>query len=85
LVDACLRAPDLTYALVWGISANTRRAWSLDEGRALGYEPRDDAEAYAGELADAAPHPSDAYVGGGFTSEGFGIDEVASRWCTGDG
>lgn len=80
LVDACLRAPDLDYALVWGISANTRRRWSLAAGQALGYEPQDDAEVYAGSLSDAEPHPSDVYVGGGFTSAGFGIDEVQDRW-----
>jgi uronate dehydrogenase len=79
LVDACLRSPSLEYALVWGISANTRRAWSLDAGRALGYEPHDDAEDYLAEVPDAEPHPSDVYVGGGYTSEGFGIDEVSSR------
>jgi uronate dehydrogenase len=79
LVDACLRSPALGYAIVWGVSNNTRRMWSLDAGRALGYEPRDDAEAYAAEV-ESAPHPSDALVGGGFTSEGFGIDEVGSRW-----
>src|SRR5437763_728880 len=49
LVDACLRAPDLEYTIVWGISANTRRTPSLAAGRALGYEPRDDAEVYAGQ------------------------------------
>lgn len=79
LVDACLRSPELGYALVWGISNNTRRMWSLDAGRALGYEPRDDAEQYAGEVA-RGDHPSDAFLGGGFASEGYGIDEVASRW-----
>ena len=79
LVDACLRAADLTYALVWGISNNTRRMWSLDTGRALGYEPQDDAEAYAHDVQHGK-HPSDAYLGGGFASEGFGIDEVAARW-----
>lgn len=79
LVDACLRAPELTFALVWGISNNTRRMWSLDAGRALGYEPQDDAETYAGEVAQGA-HPSDGYLGGGFTSAGFGIDEVTARW-----
>jgi uronate dehydrogenase len=41
--------------VVWGISANTRRAWSLDEARALGYRPEDDAQAYAADLADAHP------------------------------
>lgn len=84
LVDACLRSTSLGYALVWGISANTRRRWSLEAGRALGYEPADDAEAYAtevaGEVAGEVPDPSDALIGGGFTSPGFGIDEVAGRW-----
>ena len=80
LVDACLRSEALTYSLVWVISANTRRVWSLDAGHALGYFPLDDAETHAGELPDARPDPSDAFVGGGFTSEGFGIDEVAARW-----
>jgi uronate dehydrogenase len=79
LVDACLRAPALTYAIVWGVSANTRRSWSLAAGRALGYEPRDDAEQFADELAAFEPDPGDRYVGGGFTSAEYGIDEVASR------
>jgi uronate dehydrogenase len=80
LVDAALRSATLDYALVWGISANSRRTWSLDAGRAIGYEPHDDAEDHVADIPDAEPHPSDVYVGGGFTSEGFGIDEVASRW-----
>ena len=79
LVDACLRSPALTYALVWGISANTRRTWSLDEGRALGYLPLEDAESYAGAVPAGASYPSDGFVGGGFTSPGFGIDEVDAR------
>jgi len=82
LVDACLRSPALQYAVLWGISANTRRAWSLTEAQALGYRPQDDAEAYADLLADAPPYPaagSGAFVGGGFTSTGFGIDEVTAR------
>lgn len=79
LVDAALGSASLTFAIVWGVSANTRRTWSLDAGRALGYEPHDDAEAYAATLADAEPDPTDGFVGGGFTSPGFGIDEVLSR------
>jgi uronate dehydrogenase len=79
LVDACLRSTRLSYAIVWGISANTRRTWSLEEGYALGYHPRDDAEDYADNLPAAVSHPSDAFVGGGYTSPGFGIDEVAAR------
>jgi uronate dehydrogenase len=83
LVDACLRSPALRFAIVWGVSANTRRTWSLAAGAALGYEPRDDAEVYAADVEDAAPQPSDGFVGGGFTDIGFGIDEVEARWSTG--
>jgi uronate dehydrogenase len=79
LVDACLRAAELSYAIVWGISANTRRTWSLDQGYALGYRPRDDSEDYATALPPGPSYPSDAFVGGGYTSPGFGIDEVAAR------
>ena len=80
LVDACLRSEALDFALVWGISANTRRTWSLAAGEALGYFPVDDSEVHAAALPDPEPHLSDAFVGGGFTSPGFGIDEVARRW-----
>lgn len=80
LVDACLCSAAFEFAQVWGISANTRRVWSLAAGEALGYFPVDDSEVHAATLPDPDPHPSDAFVGGGFTSPGFGIDEVASRW-----
>lgn len=79
LVDSCLRSGDLTFSIVWGISANSRRTWSLDAGQELGYFPVDDAELYAAALSEAEAYPSDAYVGGGFTSPGFGIDEVQAR------
>jgi uronate dehydrogenase len=78
LVDACLRAPDLDFALVWGVSNNTRRMWSLDAGRRLGYEPQDDGEQYADDVDDGTD-PADRYLGGGYTSAGYGIDEVTSR------
>lgn len=76
LVDACLRTAALGFAIVWGVSANTRNGWSHAAGRALGYEARDDAEAYAGALPDPQPRPSDALVGGEFTEPRYGIDEV---------
>ncbi|MEQ4303612.1 NAD(P)-dependent oxidoreductase [Plantactinospora sp. B6F1] len=47
LVDACLRADASGFRLLWGISRNSRRWWSLAEGREIGYEPEDDAERYA--------------------------------------
>ena len=79
LIDACLRAPELSYALLWGISANTRRRWSIEDAVALGYQPHDDAENYADQLATEAAGEADGYVGGVFTSADFDIDEVIAR------
>jgi uronate dehydrogenase len=73
LFEACLSAPSPGFRVVYGVSANTRGGWvSLDEARALGYQPRDDAEAYAAEViaASGASDPDDpvlAYLGGDFT------------------
>jgi uronate dehydrogenase len=71
LFHALLATPDLTYAVVYGISANTRGWWDLQPARGLGYEPRDDAEMYAAEvLAACGPLASDdvdhVLVGGRF-------------------
>jgi hypothetical protein len=72
LFEACLAAPAPGFRVIYGVSANTRGGWvSLDGARALGYQPRDDAEAYAADLLAAGePDPSDPvfrYLGGEFT------------------
>lgn len=79
LVDACLRTDQLGFALVWGVSANRGRWWSLEGGRQLGYHPSDDADRHRSEPA-ATAQASDLLVGGGFTEPSFGLDEVARRW-----
>ncbi|ASY36173.1 putative NAD-dependent epimerase/dehydratase [Streptomyces sp. Tu6071] len=74
LLEACLSAPSPGYRLVWGVSDNTRRVYSLAEARALGYEPKDNAEAYA-DLLRGAPEPPPeeaAHVGGGFCTNPLG-------------
>jgi uronate dehydrogenase len=51
LVRSAIEAPVIHYEIVYGISNNTRRWWDLTRAReVLGYEPRDDAEAYVAEL-----------------------------------
>jgi len=53
----------------------------IDGNRIFG--PRDESLVFTDHLdnvPEGAAYPSDAYVGGGFTSSGFGIDEVAARW-----
>jgi nucleoside-diphosphate-sugar epimerase len=65
LVEACLGHPAPGFVIAWGVSANTRRRWSLREARRLGYEPRDDAERYAGDLPGTDPAAREgAPVGG---------------------
>jgi uronate dehydrogenase len=70
LVDACLRAPDLGYTVVYGISDNTRGWWDLAPGRAIGYRPVDDAEDWAAEIEATPPSDDDEldgrYLGGPF-------------------
>lgn len=50
--------------IVWGISRNTRRWFSLEPGRAMGYEPQDDAEDHADRLDDPDDSVGDL-IGGG--------------------
>jgi uronate dehydrogenase len=80
LFEACLTAPSPGFRVVFGVSANTRGGWvSLDEAQALGYEPRDDAEAYAAEViaSHGEPDPADpvlAHLGGEFTLPSMDAD-----------
>lgn len=72
MVEAALTAPAPGWAVLYGISANTRAWWDLEPGRRLGYEPHDDAEAWA---ADIEPRPEDdaevARVGGPYATPAF--------------
>ena len=82
LFEACLAAERPGFRVIFGVSANTRGGWvSLDEARALGYEPRDDAEAYAAEViaSHGEPDPADpvlAYLGGEFTLPDLDADHL---------
>jgi uronate dehydrogenase len=77
LFEACLTAERPGFRVAFGVSANTRGGWvSLAEARALGYQPQDDAEAYAAEVmaehGDYDPvtlgsDPVLRYLGGEFT------------------
>ncbi len=84
LVDAALRAPSPGFAVVWGVSANTRTWWDLGAARALGYEPADDAEAYAAALVEVygEPDPADPVhgrVGGEYTTSDFDAEHAGEQ------
>lgn len=74
MVEAALSAPSPGYAVLYGISANTRAWWDLEPGRRLGYQPQDDAEVYADQVAVRAEDEAEAaYVGGPFALEGLSL------------
>lgn len=73
LVEACLSAPSPGFRIVWGISRNTRRWWSLAEGEALGYHPVDDAEVFADELIAQHGEPD-------FDKDPL-LTRVGGQWC----
>jgi uronate dehydrogenase len=68
LFVACLSAPDVGFRVVYGASANTRLFWDLTSARELGYDPKDNAERYAGEVGDEAHE----FQGGAFTARDAG-------------
>lgn len=61
LVVAALRAP-AGHHIVWGVSANSRGVVDLGAGRAIGFEPRDDSEAFADVVAREAGLPDATHL-----------------------
>jgi uronate dehydrogenase len=75
MVEAALTCESPGYAVLYGISANTRAWWDLEPGRALGYQPQDDAEAWAIDIEAEGRSPEDddeaTFVGGPFATPRF--------------
>lgn len=61
MMAAVLTAPDPGFRLIFGISANSRAWWDLAAGRALGYEPQDDAEAFAEQIMNVPETEADRF------------------------
>lgn len=75
MFEATLTAPSPGFAVLYGVSANTRGWWDLAPGRALGYDPQDDAETYAAQV-EATPETEDdraeaLHVGGPYATSRF--------------
>ncbi|GAA2357398.1 NAD-dependent epimerase/dehydratase family protein [Nonomuraea africana] len=78
LMEAAMTATG--YHVVWGVSDNTRRWWSLEEAKAIGYESLDDSEAHAGPILAEQGEPDlteplHDRAGGVFT-----LRELGGRW-----
>lgn len=77
LVTAALTAPDPGYALVWGISRNTRRWWTGDDAPRIGYLPQDDAERYLDRVvAEEGEAAALAFQGGSHCAMGFSREDT---------
>jgi len=78
LVEAALTSPG--YHVVWGVSDNARRWWSLEEARAIGYVSRDDSEGQAAALIAEQGEPDLSEplhdrAGGAFT-----LKDLGGKW-----
>lgn len=78
LVEAALTAPG--YHVVWGVSDNARRWWSLEEARSIGYVSRDDSEGQAAALIAEQGEPDLSEplhdrAGGAFT-----LKDLGGKW-----
>ena len=77
LTRACLDAPGLGYAVVYGLSGNTRNFADDSAALALGYAPQDNAEEYRSEIVpdgfDLAQLER-APIGGAFTARDYRLD-----------
>jgi uronate dehydrogenase len=86
LVRIGLDHPQLRYAVVYGVSNNTRGFFDNAAAFRLGYRPQDDAEAYAAEVLAEVPPEDPALVGthamGGWgaNNEYVGAIERIQEW-----
>lgn len=63
LVRIGLQHPALRYAVVYGVSRNTRGFFDNEAAFRLGYRPQDDAEAYAPEVLASTEPEDPALIG----------------------
>ena len=50
LVRRCIDHPAYHYAVIYGVSNNTRNRWDNSDVKYLGYQPEDDSEIYAADI-----------------------------------
>jgi len=71
LVLATLTTSAGGHHVVWGVSRNTRRRVDLAPGLAIGFDPQDDAEAYAAGVEQRDPSRPPGVLGGGFADTAY--------------
>ena len=77
-MNAALRTDNSGFQVIWGVSANSRRWWSLKSGEQIGFHPMDDAEFFAAALIEKLgeadlSHPDHHLVGGELCASPLGV------------
>jgi nucleoside-diphosphate-sugar epimerase len=63
LFEAALSPATTGFHVIWGVSDNSHRWWSLESAKSIGYRPQDRAED-AATAEPSARHPVSRFVGG---------------------
>jgi uronate dehydrogenase len=72
MVRAALTAEFHGVRVIYGVSDNTDGWWDLEPGRAIGYQPQDDAAAFTPSIADRDEDAAEAArVGGSYATDVF--------------
>lgn len=76
LIEACLVAPKLTFAVLYGASANDRGWWDNSLNAHIGFKPKDNAEKFAAKILAGGDKrdpndPAVKYQGGTFVADGL--------------
>lgn len=79
LVRIGIEHPGLRYAIVYGVSANTRGFFDNETAFALGYKPQDDAEDFAATVLAETPPEDPARVGSKIVGGTLGENEFTGN------
>lgn len=76
LIEACLTAPKLDFAVLYGASANDRGWWDNSLNAHIGFKPKDNAEKFAAKILAGGDKrdpndPAVKYQGGTFVADGL--------------
>jgi uronate dehydrogenase len=85
LCERATLAAAVGSCVIWGASSNSRTYWRRDAREKLGWEPRDSADTYAGQLAGkvSGDPVEERYQGGGYTAIEYSRTTPAPRFGQG--
>lgn len=74
LIEATATTDATGGHVVWAVSNNSKTAFDLTAGHAIGYFPQDDAQDYAAEMGLGVGPDEHELIGGGFATAPIGVN-----------